>query len=188
MQENGFKEETERTSKNNSVDEGLLKLSQGIKAIRKGLFEEGMSASNTYYLAFKKTNFTEEQASISPRVRMRECGSPSFSWEKIIKKYHPAILHPTVKKNNGPGKSYISRIKKEDGTFVETKVCLTSKHIKLNNSTKATSPNAFKGEPLWAQLAGEATERKLCSLRKQEAALSRIVKNVAVIKALREKQ
>lgn len=71
MQENGFKEETERTSKNNSVDEGLLKLSQGIKAIRKGLFEEGMSASNTYYLAFKKTNFTEEQASISPRVRMR---------------------------------------------------------------------------------------------------------------------
>lgn len=105
MQENGFKEETERTSKNNSVDEGLLKLSQGIKAIRKGLFEEGMSASNTYYLAFKKTNFTEEQASISPRVRMRECGSPSFSWEKIIKKYHPAILHPTVKKNNGPGKA-----------------------------------------------------------------------------------
>ena len=184
MQENGFKEETERTSKNNSVDEGLLKLSQGIKAIRKGLFEEGMSASNTYYLAFKKTNFTEEQASISPRVRMRECGSPSFSWEKIIKKYHPAILHPTVKKNNGPGKSYISRIK----TFVETKVCLTSKHIKLNNSTKAISPNAFKGEPLWAQLAGEATERKLCSLRKQQAALSRIVKNIAVIKALREKQ
>lgn len=89
MQENGFKEETERTSKNNSVDEGLLKLSQGIKAIRKGLFEEGMSASNTYYLAFKKTNFTEEQASISPRVRMRECGSPSFSWEKIIKNTIP---------------------------------------------------------------------------------------------------
>ena len=113
MQENGFKEETERTPKNNSVDEELQKLSQGIKAIRKGLFEEGMSASNTYYLAFKKTNFTKEQASVSPRVRMRECGSPSFSWEKIIKKYHPAILHPTVKKNNGPKKLHCSHQKRK---------------------------------------------------------------------------
>ena len=83
MQENGFKEETERTPKNNSVDDGLLKLSQGIKAIRRGLFEEGMNASNTYYLAFKETNFTEEQASISPRVRMRACGSPSFSIQRL---------------------------------------------------------------------------------------------------------
>lgn len=107
---------------------------------------------------------------------------------KIIKRYYSAILHPTVKKNNGPGKSYLAHIKKENGSIVKAKVCLTSKHIKINNKTKSISPGTFRDQPLWAQIAGEATEKKMCSLRKQEAALSRIVKNIAVIKGLRSKR
>ena len=183
-----MQQHNESAEYSSEIEDALLKIWKNVKAAREALFEEGLVVSNPYFRTLKKTNFTHEQASISPRVRVGHGGSPSFSWEKIIKKYRSAILHPTTKKSNGSGKSYLARVKKENGSIVKTKVCLTSKHIKINSKTKSISPGAFKDQPLWAQIAGEATEKKLCSLRKQEAALSRIVKNIAVIKGLRSKE
>ena len=91
-----MQQSNERAEYSSVIEDALQKIWRNVKAAREALFEEGLIVSNPYFRTLKKTNFTNEQASISPRVRMRDGGSPSFSWEKIIKRYHSAILHPTV--------------------------------------------------------------------------------------------
>lgn len=76
MQQNNFIESAEQSS---DIEDALQKIWKNVKAARKALFEEGLVVSNPYFRTLKKTNFTHEQASISPRVRMRGGGSPSFS-------------------------------------------------------------------------------------------------------------
>lgn len=182
-------EERRRLNVSELIQCKLAEVGRALQEIRVFLYLEGLNRTDIYFETLKKSNFTAEEASIVPRVRwLKSDNVPTFQWEVFLKKYHSAVLHPTTQKRNGVGKSYLARVKKQNGSIVKTKVCLTSKHIKINNKTRSISPSAFKDQPLWAQIAGEATERKLCSLRKQEAALSKIVKNIAVIKALREKQ
>lgn len=182
-------EERRKLNISELIQHDLAEVGRILQELRIFLYLEGLNRTDVYFETLKKSNFTSEEASVVPRVRwLKKDNVPTFQWEVFLKKYHSAVLHPTTQKRNGSGKSYLARIKKEDGSIVKAKVCLTSKHIKINNKTKTISPGTFKDQPLWAQIAGEATEKKLCSLRKQEAALSRIVKNIAVIKGLRSKE
>lgn len=152
------------------------------------LYQEGLLATAKYHALLKQTNFGKEESAIYPRVRKRPNGTPSFYWERLIKKYHPASLTSKIQTACGPGKSYLSYVRDKNGNSRRVKVCLLSKHIPINTKTKRISLSAFKGQPLWSQIAGEASERELCSLRKQEAAVSRISRNLSILKALREKK
>lgn len=183
------REERRRLNVPELIQRKLAEVGVALQEVRVFLYLEGLNQTDIYFETLKKSNFTAEEATMVPRVRwLKNDNVPTFQWEEFLKKYHSAALHPITQKKNGSGKSYLARIKKENGSIVKAKVCLISRHIKINNKTKSISPGAFKGQPLWAQIAGEATEKKLCSLRKQEAALSRIVKNIAVIKGLRSKE
>lgn len=78
-----MQQHNESAEYSSEIEDALLKIWKNVKAAREALFEEGLVVSNPYFRTLKKTNFTHEQASISPRVRVGDSGSPSFSWEKL---------------------------------------------------------------------------------------------------------
>lgn len=155
-------------------------LQSGIQACRQGLFLEGLIATDFYHAKAKDVAFAPDETKILPRVRWDpRSQSPVFHWNRLIRKVFP-LTSATPLPAKGSG-SYIGRVKlKGRQGSQRMKVVLSAKHIAIQKATNGIAPSTFDTEPAWAQIAGEAAEKKLRALRKQAKLLTEISRRLSV--------
>ena len=170
-----------RSDVNALLEEQIQSIATAIANLRTLLFLEGLYATDFFHSKAKEMAFTKEETKILSRVRWDErYNTPSFLWERLVRKTFPIteIEARNFKKTQG---TYLGFIQCQ-GKKLRRKVVLSSKTIPLQKATDSIATSAFKKEPPWAQIAGEAAETKLRSLRKQSKQVTAIAKHLSVLK------
>lgn len=172
------------------VRERLTQIEEALKDLRSLLYFRGVRETDVYYIAAKKSAFTKDNTSLTPRVRWDpRYGTPSFSWERLHRKAHILGAGAPIKTSCGKGKSYAAWVTRGKSKAKEKmRVVLTSEHISLRTRTLSISPLEFANEPLWARVVGIETEAKLIDLRKKNRVLADIGRLLARLKSMENVQ
>ena len=169
------------------VKEQIEVIDFAIKNLRTLLYFLGLYETDFYHCKAKEMAFTAEETKILPRVRWdKRYETPSFFWERLIRKTFPITKIEAEHFKKKPG-VYIGFVSFK-GKKLRRKVVLSSKAIPLQKATNSIAPSSFAKEPVWAQIAGETAEEKLRFLRKQAKQVTAIAKHLSVLKTQVEKE
>ena len=163
------------------VEEQLKAIDTAVENLRKIFFFEGLHATDFFHSKAREMAFTPEETKLISRVRWdARYGTPSFLWERLVRKSFPisAIEAQNFKKTKG---AYVGFVRYK-GKKVRRKIVLSGKAIPLQKATDSIATSAFKNEPTWAQIAGETAEEKLRSLRKKAKQVTAIAKHLSVLR------
>lgn len=152
-----------------SSEEATSQMKQQILLSRAILFALGMKVCDPFHVKDKN-----KEANVYPRIRWNEnTFSPSFSWEKRIKKYIPLAISSPIQPKKGKGYSYVTYVEnRSTGRRIPKKVVLLSKHVRLNKRNGRIPSRAFESGPEWVRQEGPKIENILVLLRKQNQILA----------------
>ncbi len=169
-----------------AVQHEFQALQKSVSNLRLLFLVQGLKASDPYVAMVKDNLYGQEAAHIAPRVRMdKRYNTPSFYWERTIRRIHDASTGKQEKnKNESPSDNKTKRkqirqynayyAKKGETGKREVTVTLISAHIPVNKKTLATSDSHFDTEPEWAKAAFSVVEPELVALRRKSKLLSSI--------------
>lgn len=159
----------------------LQAIEDAIKNLRIILYFQGLHETDFYHAKAKEMAFTSEETKILSRVRWdKRYETPSFGWEKLIRKAFPITAIDAQRFKKTPG-IYLGLIHHK-GKKLRRKIVLSSKAIPIQKATDSIAQSTFSNEPFWSQIAGETAEKKLCLLRKQAKQLATISKHLCVLR------
>lgn len=164
------------------ISDEYLSIERSINRIREALLLSGMKTTDEYFEMMKQTRFTSEETLIYPRVRFNsERHTVSFYWERLQRRIvNIGNVNSSIPSKYGRGYSYQAFVPNpKTGRKRKVKVCLSSKHIPINKTTKRISSSSFTNEPEWVRIAGEIVEKRLCLLRRENDAVASLSRALA---------
>ena len=166
-----------------SSEDAASQIKQQILLLRSILFVLGMKVCDPFHNKDKN-----KESNVYPRIRWSEnTFSPSFSWEKRIKKYIPLAISSPIQPKKGKGYSYMTYIEnRSTGRRIPKKVVLLSKHVCLNKRNGRIPSRTFESGPEWVRQEGPKIENILALLRKQNQILAdfkRLIERYEILEA-----